>query len=424
MTRFRVLKTLLVTIAIVCGLGLLAALAIRIYGAHRLAEVSKRYEREVGPLSLEGFVRPRIAVEKNAVTWQRPGALAAVFFPRDMDVVGRLTTKRFTEWTAEDTAQLEAILERNTPSLTLLDRSRGMREANWEIPYEQGTTAKIPNLMAAINAAKMLNARGRLALGRGDRETALASGETLGALARSHEAESSLIMLLIGLAIEKLQLALVNDFVSAPGATPAELDRLEASLCDADLKGPVRSAIRGAAAANVRDVHAEAILDAVHNPFPLGLSSVLADLVAAEMIEASRDAEKDVFEPVKAPLVEAGSENSGGGWRARVRAVIGQNLATASARSTAIASARELAHIAIALRRESLASGRYPENLPAIAGIPAIDPLTGGPRAYVVKGDGSAALRSTTTAEIYGSISPGGKVFYDSLFTWMLPARR
>jgi acetyl esterase/lipase len=77
-------------------------------------------------------------------------------------------------------------------------------------------TVTMRNTNKNLNASKMLNARGRLALRRGDRETALTSAETLGSLARSHEEEPALIVLLIGLAIEKLQLALVNDLVAAP----------------------------------------------------------------------------------------------------------------------------------------------------------------------------------------------------------------
>ena len=81
--------------------------------------------------------------------------------------------------------------------------------------------------------------------------------------------------------------------------------------------------------------------------------------------------------------------------------VIGGNLDSASARATATASARNLARLAIALRREALATGRYPPTLPSIDGVPTDDPLTGGPRAYDVRADGSAELRSTTT---FGSL--------------------
>ena len=65
-----------------------------------------------------------------------------------------------------------------------------------------------------------------------------------------------------------------------------------------------------------------------------------------------------------------------------------------------------------------------PDLLPAFDGVPADDPLTGGPRANDDHADGSAELRSTTTMEIIRSISPGGPLFYESLYTWALPAPR
>lgn len=424
MNRFRVLRALLVTIAVVVGMSLLALLVIDLYGAHRLAEVSKRYEREVGSLSLSTFVRPRVAAEQNAVTWQRPGILAAVFFPGDQDVIGSLSGKRFADWKADETTRLEVILERNTPALTLLLRARGMKASNWDIPYEQGTTAKIPNLLSALYAAKMLAARGRLALGRGDGETALVSAEALGTIARSHEAESSLILFLIGLAIEKYQIGLVHELATSPLATPPELDRLEESVCDVDLKGALRNALRFGTAAMAHDVQAEEMLDSVDSVVPSKLAPALADLVAATVIEANLDADRKAGGPVHAPLAEAGSGDRPWGWWTRMPVVIGGNLNSASARATATASARNLARLAIALRREALATGHYPPTLPAIDGVPADDPLTGGPRAYEVRSDGSAELHSTTTDKIVRSVTPGGQLFFDALYRWTLPAPR
>ena len=424
MNRFRVLRALLVAIAVVVGSSLLGLLVVDLYGAHRLAEVSKRYEREVGSLSLSTFVRPRVAAEQNAVTWQRPGILAAVFFPGDQDVIGSLSGKRFADWKADETTRLEVILERNTPALTLLLRARGMKASNWDIPYEQGTTAKIPNLLSALYAAKMLAARGRLALGRGDGETALVSAEALGTIARSHEAESSLILFLIGLAIEKYQIGLVHELAMSPLATPPELDRLEASVCDADLKGALRKALRFGTAAMAHDVKAEVLLDSVDSVVPSKLVPALADLVAATVIEANLDADRTAGRPVRAPLAKARSEDRPWGWWIRMPVVIGGNLDSASARATATASARNLARLAIALRREALATGRYPPTLPSIDGVPADDPLTGGPRAYELRADGSADLHSTTTDEIVRSVTPGGQLFFDALYRWTLPAPR
>jgi hypothetical protein len=426
MNGYRVVKYLLVGIALVVGLGLFGALAIHLYGAHRLADVSRRYEREVGPLSVRAFVRPKVAVEENAVTWQRPGVLAAVFFPGDQALVGSLSARPFSDWSRDDASSLEAVLARNGPAIELLEHARGMRASNWEIAYDQGTTAKIPNLLAAVNAAKMLAARGRLAHGRGDRETAIVTAETLGALARSHEAEPSTIVLLIGLAIERLQLGLVHELTASAITSRDDLDRLDASLCDEDLSGAVRHTIRGDAAAIVHDVgsESESMLTSLHTALHRRIRRVLANVVAAVALEAHRAAEKNVGGPVIAPLPDTSTDEEGGGWWNRLANVYAPNVASVSARATATASARDLARLAIALRRAASVDGRYPATLPTIAGVPTDDPLTGGPRGYVVRADGSAELRSMTTVEIIRSISPGLQLPLDALYRFTLPAPR
>jgi len=297
-----------------------------------------------------------------------------------------------------------------------------MKASNWEIPYEQGSTAKLPNLAAAVDAAKMLVARGRLALGRGDRETAIATAETLGSLARSHEAENSPIVLLIGLFVERLQIALVHELAASTLTAPGEIDRLEASLCDEDLTRAVRRSVRGNAAAIVHDVDSESIAWEIHGAIHRSIQRALRKVIAAAVIESHQDLEKHFGDPVQAPLVDAGEENRNGGWWKHVISALGATFDSVSARATATASARNLAQLAIALRREALATGRYPERLPAIAGIPENDPLTGGPRVYEVRADGSAELRSTTTAEIVRSISFGSERFFESLYRFTLPA--
>jgi hypothetical protein len=344
-------------------------------------------------------------------------------FPGDSSLVGALSAKRFSAWSAEDTTKIEPILARNQPAIELLERARGLKESNWEIPYEQGSAARLPNLLAAINAAKLLNARGRYALGRGQLETAVASAEALGALARSHEAEGATIVLVIGLAIEKLQIALVQEIVLSPVTTRAELDRVEASLCDEDLTRALRRSIRASASAIAIDFDPESALGDIDGVIQRRIARALGDVFAAAMIESYQNADRHLGEPIQAPLprAEDGRENR---WWKRLLADSGANLENVSTRATATASARELAHLALALRRIALDDGRYPAGLPAIEGVPVTDPLTGGPREYVVHGDGSAELRSRTSVEIVKSIAPASQLSYEALYVWELPAPR
>ena len=358
----------------------------------------------------------------SAATWLRAGVLATVFLTDDQGLVGSLHAKPFSEWKPAETAKLQEILDRNAPALMLLDRARGMKESNWDIPYDEGMTAKIPNLLAAMNVSKLVTARGRLALARGDRDTALASAEMIGTLARSHEAERATIVFLIGLAIEKNQIALIHEIVGSRSTTRAELDRIEAALCDEDLTRAMRQTMRGSAAAVAHDVPGGSLLQEIHGVIYRGIARPLAGLFAASAVEAHRGAARSAGAPVTAPLEGTGANERVNVWFPASYETIVSNLTSVAARATATTSARQLARLAIALRRDAIATGAYPAALPSIDGVPADDPLTGSARAYAVRPDGTAELRSTTTAEIVRSIAPGSQLSVDALYRWSLPA--
>jgi len=185
-----------------------------------------------------------------------------------------------------------------------------------------------------------------------------------------------------------------------------------------------RRSLRSGAAVIVNDLTSQSSLWEVHGAIHKRIASVLANLVAAAAIESHADADKHFGEPVQKPLDDADAEHRQEGWWKHLLSSSGVNSKSIAARATATTSARDLAHIAIALRREAFAKGRYPATLPAIDGAPSDDPLTGGPRAYVVNADGSAELGSKTTLEVLRSIGSGLQLFNDSLYRWKLPAPR
>jgi hypothetical protein len=418
MTRRRLFRLVIITVAVFAAAALAVALAARVYGAIRLSRAQSRFEREVGPLTLLPFVKPRIPAEKNAATWLRAGAGATIFFGDDTAIVGTLAYKSFDQWTADETARFETILERSRPALTLLDRARPLRESNWEIPYLDGYDAKLPNLLAALNAAKLLAAQGRLAVGRGDRATALASVETLGALARSHENESLLIMLMVGLAIEKLEVELVRDILTTPAVAPGELDRLDAALCDRDLHAAMRLSVRQEAVSLAKSDGSE-LADPVLEWKDRWQVDLLREAIVASALDAHRISLADIERPVTVPLSDP--DDSHEGFAQRAMHGFQPNLRSMSARTMATLSARELAQLALALRRATVAGAAYPPALPAVRGIAEADPLTGEARSYRVAADGSAELASTTTDAVLGSIFPARTGVYDALYVWRLP---
>lgn len=416
MRRFRVVKAVLVVLGAIVAVVFVGSLSMRAFGAMKLRSATARYEREDGSLSLLSFVRHRIPVEENSVTWLRPGVLAVVLFPTDRALVGSLAAKPASTWTPDELAKIETLLERNQPAFEILSRARGLTASDWEIPYQNGNQAKIPDLLAAINAAKLLSTRGRLALAHGDRETAVATAEILGALAKSHERESLTIVLLIGVAIERVQLGLVQEIATSPAIDRDTLDRLREALCDEDLAAGFRRTLRGEAASLRRELDSDEYLDRLPRVIPRALVAGLADLAAAAALEGRLEF-ADFTGPIRAPIASEDAEREKAGWWRKLVMLYGPNIGNAAARGVAVSSARTLTRLALGLRRDALVNGSFPPSLE-----PPIDPLSGEPFVYRVASSGAAEIRSTTTVEILRSIYAVGVPTYEGLYAWSLPA--
>jgi hypothetical protein len=414
MSGFVLVKRTLIAFAGLAGFVLFVSLGARVYGAVKLDKASARFEREVGPLNLLTFVRPELPPEENAVTWLRPGVLAIVLFPQDRAVLGKVSGKATAEWTVEERDALGRILERNELALGILARARSLRQSNWDVSYEKGNDAKLPDLLAAVNAGKLVAARGRLALERGDREAALESVEILGTLARSHQREQVTIMLLIGVALERLQLGLVQAIVSSPTVDAGELSRLQATLCDLDLTDALQNGLRGEAAAMLHSIQEDALQNEIPRIVPKALAVGVTQLLMAAALDARRTVDPALFGPVRSPLPGPKSYDDQGWWE-KLTSIYGPNVASAAARGTATRSARELARLAIVLRRDALVRGSYPTTF-----VTPTDPLTGEP--FVFNGSRSGAeLRSATTPEIVQSIFPVSGPLNAQLYSWTLP---
>lgn len=414
MTRFRLIRFFLIGGAAVVALVIALSLGLRVVGSVRLRAASERFEKEVGPLSLLAFVKPKLAPERNAVTWLKPGVLAVVLFPSDRAVVGTLAAKPSKDWTAEDLAAFEPLVARNEPALQILGHARGLTESNWEVPYEKGSAAKLPDLLAAMNAGKFLAARGRMALARGDRETAIACTEILGVLADSHQREGATIILLIGSSLERIQLGLVREIVTSDRVTSDELDRVERSLGDTDLGGAFRNALRGEAAALIHDFHSEDQQQKLPRAIPRSMAVGFGDLMMATAIDRRIEIDSTLAAPIAVPIPEADDRNAG--WWTRLTGIFEPNIAGAAARGIGTMSARQLAKLSIGLRRQALATGTYPATME----LP-IDPLSGKPFALATTASG-VELRSTTTTEIIKSIYPVALPLNEQIFSWTLPA--
>jgi hypothetical protein len=419
MSRYKVLKAFLITLGGIVALGLVVSFAVRIIGASRLRVAVNRYESRLGSLDPASIERPPVPESENTVTWLQPGIGALIFLSGDQGTVGTLAAKPVDQWTPEQKAAAESVLERNAPALELLARARGLERSNWHIPYRDGATAKLPNLLAAMNAAKLLRVQSRLALQRGDQDAAISSVETLGALGRSFEPEPTLITLLIGTAIERIQLGAAHDLVESSSLTADQLERIEASLCRADLVAALKLALRGEAASVARDLHSQELLEKLPRILPRALAAGISDLFAASLLESHIEVDPTLGEPITAPLNATAGANPT--WWGKLLDLYGPNVASAAGRALATSSVRDLARLALALRLSAIDLHRYPTEPPSLPNLAERDPLSGAPRAYSVRADGSVELRSTTTPEIVASIFSGLPLPFDSLFRWTLP---
>ncbi|HUC44836.1 MAG TPA: hypothetical protein VMR65_12400 [Candidatus Sulfotelmatobacter sp.] len=420
MTLYNVLRRTLLGILLVVIVGLAASLALRMYGAHRFSTAKARFEREAGTLDPAKYGRPDLADEDNAVTWIQAGVGATVLFDGDRGLFGNLNEQSPPDWTPDDRAKLEKILERNAPAIALLDRARGMTHSSWRIPYREGMEAKLPNLLAGINAAKMLRARAKFALSKGDRETAIGMAEDLGAMARSYESEPVLIVLLIGTAIERQQQSVVRDLAAEGGLSGAEVVRLGAAISDIDLSKAFEVSLLFDAAGIARDIRRDVFDRAV----PHVVVAAVGDLAAAYALERYMEIRKSVGQPVTSPLRAGRESATNPSWWHSLVDLYGPNVANASSRMLATMSSRDLARLALALRSSAISSGSYPAAIPALSGVASNDPLTGGPRTYARHDDGSAELSSTTTGEIVKTIFPAPPSVSIALYRWTLPAPR
>lgn len=420
MTRRRLGRLLVLTLAGLTLLLLLAAVGIRAYGAVRLREAERLFLREAGPLDAASYAPAPVLDERNAAPLLSGGSQAVVL-GEGKDLVSRTRTQPPpTGWSEADLQELRGVLARNAAAMAVLRQARAYPEANLGIPYRQGMQAKLPNLLQAMEAAKLLAADSTLAALDGDLSHAVDDVETLGVQARAYSREPVLIVTLIGSAIERQQLAAVSRLLAAPGLDAPALERLRAASQSTDLLDVYRRSLLFEAIG----IH-RALRDAASLPEDAGVDlgssfltrlglRVVAPLAAAESLDRAR-ALHAAFSGTK-PEIERSiaSAQEKGSW------LIGKwfgaipNLKGGAIRALGTQSRRRLASAAIDLRLEALRTGRYPEALPLAHRAP--EPLLGVSLRYWREPDGSAVLEVPGAGSLWKDLVP----YPDGSFRWTL----
>lgn len=416
-------------------LGLLVAYsATSAWARKRWAESSARFEREVGTLALRKWELPEVPDERNAATWIAKGS-AALILKREKGVsatVSSLVKKRPEEWAVAEIAALRDTVALNSDALTILSRARGLDDSSFGIRLRDGVGAKIPNLLEIINAAKLVYARGNLAIRDGDRNSAISDSALLGVMSRALVREHSLIVVQIGIAIEKYQLSLVHAVIEDPALTPDEARAAVAVILRDDVRRAFANSLASDAAV-VCTAYRRATDETFqpysrhHVPRAFRIAQPVAgDAFAAYCLDSYREVSGVLLAPVlkvDTRLNEAQS-GLGGNWVSRlVRKLVIPNLLNGSERAWINLELRRLTLAAASLREQAWKEKAYPGDLGGLPPSAMPDPDGTGPWTYERLPDGSARLSAPGAAALAEKVLIAPRA--DTLpFRWTLPPPR
>jgi hypothetical protein len=408
-----VVRTLALGLAVLVVLGLLASLALRLYGRQRLATARAAFEGQGFSLALDSYELPAVPKGENAAAWLEAGAAAIVWSTEDpgfalsppgMSVGGDATRAR----------KLRDLLEANHGAMETLHRADSLPRASFEIPYREGATARLPDLMGLRRASSLLLLQGRLALHDHDGEGVLASLRGLSRLADALTGESTLVMLLVGDAVEADALVFATEVVSDPSswlANSGRLEELKAALPTTNRLAQLRRALawEGAVAEAwlVRGgLFREAFEEATtHRARVLLKVTGFEPLTRAAVLEAAL--RQVTFLDASFPVLMAGAPRPASSplflprfmaemlTPSAVRAVLSVRLTLAE---------RQLVRAALTLRAQGVGGRAYPPGRPTKAGLDEPNALTGLPLQYSLAADGSARLEipGVTTEQMKG----------------------
>ncbi|HEX6853272.1 MAG TPA: hypothetical protein VF139_17885 [Candidatus Polarisedimenticolaceae bacterium] len=374
---------------------------------HRSATV--RFVAQVGPLEPEKYAPERVPDIENATRWIQRGSDALRFesdgpgLEGDRHWIERCATEGPAVIPADRLETVRAALSRNEPAFADVDKAIALPRSSWNIDYENGATADLPDLLAGIRLAKALACDGRLAIAEGDAARATRRIEALGRMARAYQIEPAMVVFLVGIAVERIQLVVVRDALASDAMPPDALVAVDASLGDAPLRDRWRASIAADAAAIHRTLQRTGAPGDHHAAGPWervaqrALWSIAGQLWMAEHLDRTTRLHA-AFEtvPTRSAKVEA-SLLAPRPWWAKLFPDVLPNLMNGLERAAATETQRTLARRAIGIRLEAIVTRTYPPALDPPS-TPADDPFSGEPFAWSVAADGSATLSAPATA--------------------------
>lgn len=420
MTMKPVAKWVVRVLGVLVVLVLVLLLGLRVWGAVWLQRAESAFKEKIGPLELKAWEIAAVPDEANAAIPIRAGALGVVLSKEEVTFVGELTTRPVTAWRPEEVTRLKGIVANNAGALELMHRATALERSSFGTGLEwDGDLEGQAPLLRIIRTARLLVDRARLGWSLGEREEALRSVETLGAIARVCETENLLIAQLIGVAVERMAFVVVAEIVASPSASEAEIARVAAALPRVDLR---RAWVRTVATETLTFRDGLATNRSRYGRQERGTLRragiwALRSLQAAPAFEVASGRASLVDQPAGQASDPKTWPIAKSGWfdLEKYASLPGK----AAVRYQATLAGRMLWRAAVELRSRSAASGAYPESLTTLPDAERPDALTGDPLSYQRRQDGSAVVSVPRGVEVYDSIN---EIKSFAPFTWELPA--
>lgn len=421
MAMSKVVRRTVRVVGVALVVVLAGLLALRIYGNRRLAAAEREFVANVGPMGGNPYASPSVPDEANAAIYLRAGAEAVVLPGGDKALAAEFTSLDRTGWNAQQVTEIRRILAANAPALELLHRAAGMTRSSFGLvdpaSVDEDLKTKLP-LLKLLWAQRLLWLDAHLALRDGDMARLADDARAMSVMAAALERESPLIAELVGIAAEKILLGTVADAAASPHLEAATVAGLSEALLDLDLRAAWRRSLAfefklpGASQVVRRELERKggivrsAIYLAAPSYFDAPSVAWMAHLLVAvdvpygtRLAPLAQQRPRSVFSPL---------------------AIRTPNLIQAVGRNQVILSERRLARLALALRRQALQTGTYPDSLAAFLEAGALDPFTGERLTYTLRPDGSAQLSVLGGVKLWERMQKN--VGFAGPFTWELPA--
>ena len=357
---------------------LVGSLILRVTGQVRLERAIERFEARHGSIDVlaQGHRSnpPKIPSDENAAAWFRAGASAIVWSKSDETLVGASDWISLADLQPDELQQLQQVLDEQAAARSLFHRGAGCTRSNWQIPYKKGVSADIPDLLEIMWGARLLRLEASLALLDGRHEDALDSIRTMMALSRSTRDEDSLIVGLIGVAIQRTSWELAAELVSDASTDLETLESARDLAQGQDARARMHAQIRYDAGAMVG-------LKVPDEPGFSFFDDLLGPIVLAHWHAGYLDAVSEILARTEQPAgtwePPAREVEQGGGMGLPHPSELAKTYIFAMPRAQLIDAQELLVMTALELRLTAAGGQAYPD-----AVDPHPDPLTGKALVY------------------------------------------